>query len=56
MELGKKERRSDPPMSAGVTNEEEPLESVKKVPAVTPFPFRKRKGIVSRQAKHKPGY
>jgi len=48
--------RSDPPMSARVTNEEEPLESVKKVSAVTPFPFRKSKGIVGRQAKHKPGY
>lgn len=47
--------RSDSPMSTGVTNNEEPLESVKKVPAATPF-LPSRKSRVDRQAKHKPGY
>jgi len=48
--------RNDPLMSTGVTNEEEPLEGVKKVPVVTPFPSRKSKRVVDSQAKHKPGY
>lgn len=37
--------RSDPPMSTEVTNEEEPLESVKKVPAATTPPSRESRGL-----------
>lgn len=54
MEPGKKEEVI--PQCLPESRTEESLESVKKVSAVTPFPSRKSKRVVGRQAKHKPGY